>query len=104
MGNKDYTDWNGRKRRLERMYAEMQAKQKEIKPKKAKKNKAGGITQRLNRAESLICDMARCLCYFVEEYKDTRDINSYDFWTKWRMDDAERLVKKADKCIKEEGC
>lgn len=67
MGNKDYTDWGGKKRKLERKFAEEEARQKERKPKGKKRKNKDSVTHRLNDAEVLVCDLARCLVYFVQQ-------------------------------------
>jgi len=110
MGNKDYTDWNGRKRKLERQYAENEAKQKEGQPKKSKKNKkGGGVAQRLNRAELLVCDLCKCLARYVEqeelrlEDKKPNIDDIRNWWSKWHLSDAESLIKRAEALMKEEG-
>jgi len=110
MGNKDYTDWNGRKRKLQRQHEENKAKQKEEQPKKSKKNRKGdSVTHRLNRAETLVCDLCRCLAYFVQKEeeaiaeKEKKDPQQKPFnmvwWTKFRISDAEGLLKRADELL-----
>jgi len=107
---KDYSGWNGRKLRLEQKHIDDEAAQKEARVGKSKKNKnKGGVSHRLNRAESLVCDLSRCLEYFVKDTEERlgseeiKDINQKGFWTKFRLSDADDLLKRADKLMKEEG-
>jgi hypothetical protein len=108
---KDYSDWNGRKRQLQNLAAKKEAAQQPDrlpKGKRAKRGKELSVKHRLDKAESLICDMASCIDRLMatlyrmdpEISKEVgTDINHKWWMLKYTIRDAERLLELADKTV-----
>jgi len=103
---KDYTGWNGRKKRLEDIAAKREAAQAPARKLKSK-NKTNGVKQRMDKAEALVCDMAGTIDrliglihYIKPELKDKDDDDPRYRWQwNYKLHDAERMLKKAEKLL-----
>jgi len=106
---KDYSGWGGRKKRLQDLAAKKEAAQKVDKQpssKKAKRGKPPTVKHRLDKAEVMICDMARELAHalnlltelhpdVVVPYNSRKDY----WWSKFHFHQAEQLLIDAEEVI-----
>jgi len=104
----DYSGWNGKKRRLQDLAAKKEVEQQEPKQppsKKAKKKKPPTMKHRMDKAEQLVCDMAMELSNVVNVLTALHpevvvpDNFRQNFWTKFHVHQAERLIKEAGEIV-----